>query len=717
MLWRCVALALVACEAPREPAPTAAPVWELAPSVSAWPLGAVTGRIGRGLAPQVVTARGVPGAPIANVQVWQVDDAGADRGPALAVIGERDRSTVELFDLAGGRALWRTTCDGSVIGPVGDAVLCRGDNALAALSLAAGTPAWKHAGRFARREGGRVAVFDGDGVTVIDATTGTEVAHEQLPAGDTFAASCGGEVYATTARHELVRLGAVKWATSLVPARIECSGDALLVETGGALVAVTRALGKQLGRIDNVRDVWTARDDAHRLEVSTAWGVVRASHDLVEQTVLDLPPMGPLLAAHGDRRLVRLTPGTAVLLDHRGVRAYLAVPETSAAIGGDHVLAGDRYFDLPPPWRGPPPRAGLAAPIALAAELRDLPEATPLDTTHAVALDSGDRTVVATALTDRELIVATEQRVVHLALAPLAWRAPRTISAPVTALAASNDGFAYATASDVVIDNDFATRRIHADALDTRAHVTLVHTGARTLVLDDDALPLGELATAICAVTDARLVISYERNRVVARLPQAWMLPVWSLAIDGVVAAVERAGDGAVVMLEDGDAYHVDRAGNATAIAGVGLAWHGESEVVLGSAPGGPIPPNPIVPPVAPPEIYKPTDLEAAPAIATPWPPPPASPASWQLAIYELGGGLRARNDYPLTGPITPALRTAGAPLVYRVGREVVVIDPRNGDPLRRVTLPEEAPVFSTIVDGKPLVGTILAAPLRAVVF
>ncbi|HET9988885.1 MAG TPA: hypothetical protein VFQ65_10195, partial [Kofleriaceae bacterium] len=546
---------------------------------------------------------------------------------------------------------------------------------------------------------------------------GNEVAHEVLPPGDTFTASCGGEVYATTPRHELVRLGVVKWATSLVPARIECSGDALLVETGGALVAVTRALGKQLGRIDNVRDVWPARDDPHRLEVSTAWGVVRASHDLVEQTVLDLPPMGPLIAAHGDRRLVRLTPGTAVLLDHRGVRAYLAVPEASAAIGGDHVLAGERYFDLPLPWRGPVPRAGLAAPIAIADELRDLPPATPLDVTNAIALDGGDRTVVATALTDRELIVATERRVVHLALAPLAWRAPRAITAPVTALAASNDGFAYTTATDVVIDNDFASRRVHAHGLETRAHVTLVRTGTHTLVLDDDALPLGELATAICTVTDAGLVIAYERNRIVARLPQAWMLPVWSLAVDGVVASLERAGDGAIVMLEDGDAYHVDRMGHATAIAGVGLAWRGESDVVLGSAPGGPIPPNPIVPPVAPPEIYKPTDLEAAPALATPWPPPPAMPASWQLAIYELTGGLRTRNDYPLTGPITPAQRTAGAPLVYRAGREVLVIDLHNGEPLRRVTLPEEAPVFSAIVDGKPVVGTILAAPLRAVVF
>jgi len=687
--------------------------------MSAWPLGVRSGRIGRGVAPQPVTARGVPGVALANVEVWQVEGQASEH-PALAVLGERDRSTVELFDLDEGRAVWRTTCDGSVIGPVGGAVLCRGDNAISGLALATGKPAWKHAGRFAHREAGHVAVFDGDGITVLDATTGAQLAHEVLPRGDTFAASCDGEVYATTPRHELVRLGAVKWATSLVPERIECSGDALLVEAGGALVAVTRFLGKQLGRIDNVRDVWPARDDPHALEVATAWGVIHASHDLVDQTVLDLPAMGPLIAAHGDRRLVRLTPGTAVLLDRSGVRAYLAIPEASAAIGDQRVLAGDRFFDVPPAWRGPLPRAGLAAPITIAAELRDLPPATPLDTTRAIALDGGDRTIAAAALTDHEVIVATEHRLVHLALSPLAWRAPHAVPAPVTELAASNEGIAYASASDVVIDNELESRNVHADHLETRAHVTLVRSGSRTLVLDDDALPLGELPTALATVTDDGLVISYERNRIVARLAQAWLLPAWSLAVDGTVVSLERAGDGALAVLEDGDAYRIDHTGRATAVAGIGLAWHGEPDVVVGTGPGGVIPPSPIVPPTLPPEVYKPTDLEAAPAIATPWPASVTAaplPASWELSIYDLAGGLRARNDYPLAGPITPALRTAGAPLVYRAGRDVLVIDARTGDPLRRVTLPEEAPVFSTVVDGKPVVGTILAAPLRAVLF
>jgi hypothetical protein len=49
----------------------------------------------------------------------------------------------------------------------------------------------------------------------------------------------------------------------------------------------------------------------------------------------------------------------------------------------------------------------------------------------------------------------------------------------------------------------------------------------------------------------------------------------------------------------------------------------------------------------------------------------------------------------------------------------VLVLDPRNGDPLRRVALPDEAPgvVFATIVDGTPVAGTVLASPLRIVLF
>ena len=52
--------------------------------------------------------------------------------------------------------------------------------------------------------------------------------------------------------------------------------------------------------------------------------------------------------------------------------------------------------------------------------------------------------------------------------------------------------------------------------------------------------------------------------------------------------------------------------------------------------------------------------------------------------------------------------------------REVLVIDPRTGDPLRRVVLPADAPagaLFSTIVDGSPVAGVVLAGPLRVALY
>jgi hypothetical protein len=131
--------------------------------------------------------------------------------------------------------------------------------------------------------------------------------------------------------------------------------------------------------------------------------------------------------------------------------------------------------------------------------------------------------------------------------------------------------------------------------------------------------------------------------------------------------------------------------------------------------------------PVSPPVIKKPVPLhdtpEKPPPIATPWLPPPPGPPAWQYTLYELDGALRARNDYALESPVAPAgaRGPAGSPLVVASGpggREILVIDPARGDPLRRVRLPDEAgPTFSTIVDGKPIAGTIVAAPLRLVLF
>jgi hypothetical protein len=205
------------------------------------------------------------------------------------------------------------------------------------------------------------------------------------------------------------------------------------------------------------------------------------------------------------------------------------------------------------------------------------------------------------------------------------------------------------------------------------------------------------------------------------------MLPVWSIAVDGVVRGLSRSGDGVLVELEDGDAYRLDgRSGASVAVGGLDLAWHARGDVIAGDAAGEPVPPAhmPVPPPVKKLPVPTRDSPENPPPIATPWQVPPPGPAAWQLALFELSGGLRARNDYAIDAAVIGALRgAAGSPLVVTYGpghHDALVLDATHGDPLRRVELPDElapAALFSTVVAGKPVAGAVLAKPLRIVVF
>jgi hypothetical protein len=437
-----------------------------------------------------------------------------------------------------------------------------------------------------------------------------------------------------------------------------------------------------------------------------------------------LPPLGALLAHRGARRLVRATPTTAVLLDRNGVLAYVPLGEASAALGDDNVFTGTRLFGLPRPWLGALRVPAAPHAVMIPAELRDLP---PLVTAEGFA--SGGN-VDGIAIVGAHLYAATRDGVSQLDLATLTWGwhvDPKGDGAPLS-IAADGKLVVYATATTIVALAPDGGKRWEVPGtgvVEAAGDVVLVkwRVGARVLdavtgaliatLASGDGAPIR--ATTL-ALGDGAVVISYENNRVTARLPSARMVPLWSVDVAGVVASLQASTDGVLVTLEDGDAYRVDaRTGDAVAIAGIGLAWRASGDAITGEAPGGPVP-GVIKPPLLPPELYKPTDLEQAPAIATPWPPPPPMPASWELTVYDPGGGVRTRNDYAVTQP-TPGLRIGAAPLVYVSGRTAVVIDPVHGDPLRRVELPENGAVFSTIVDGRVIVGTILAAPLRAVAF
>jgi hypothetical protein len=89
--------------------------------------------------------------------------------------------------------------------------------------------------------------------------------------------------------------------------------------------------------------------------------------------------------------------------------------------------------------------------------------------------------------------------------------------------------------------------------------------------------------------------------------------------------------------------------------------------------------------------------------------------------IYEPTGGLRARADYAFGLARLATARAPSAPLVVldEIERTATVLD-RVGAPLRRVVMPTEIgphALFSTVVDGKPVVGVVLAHPLRVVSF
>jgi hypothetical protein len=284
--------------------------------------------------------------------------------------------------------------------------------------------------------------------------------------------------------------------------------------------------------------------------------------------------------------------------------------------------------------------------------------------------------------------------------------------------AASVDGVAAGGDVVVVFDADRAT------VLDARDGRMSGH-----LASDDG----GIARVAIVVVGDATLVVAAEHGRVVARLGIGGLLPVWSIAVAGVVRSVAASGDGVLVALEDGDAYRIDaRTAAVIALPGLGLSWHAAGDVVTGQTPGGPIPgPAPPIPPPTlgqllrrPLQILR-AEIDTPPPMSIPIKPPPALGDSWQLTLYELGGGLRARNDYALPAPVAlPALRgPPGSALVVVYGpaqREVCVLDPRTGDPLRRVALPDDAApgaVFGTTIDGSPVAGAVLASPLRVVLF
>jgi putative pyrroloquinoline-quinone binding quinoprotein len=714
-------------------------------------------------------------------------------GPARAVLAGRDggRRAVELIDVDRGRVAWRdrTACAAPVVGVTRDAIVCADEHGTRAIGLD-GARRWQTPAAFVVLTERHAVVSDAGAAVVIDVASGRELTRIRLPGGaapDSVVASCGEagrELYAVGDDGRLARIvdghggsaAAAVWTVALggVLAIDACDATVLVTESGPvgtALVALDRATGKLSGRIDGIGGWWPARDGSAWLEVATPLGIARYPRDLGGPAVqLGGPALRELLASRGDRRLVRATPSSAVLLDAGGVRGHIALGSLGAALGDTALIASSwigspgeraRRLALPPPRRRAVRLPAMHRGVPLDAELRDLPPVVPLDVAGAVVLaDTGMAGVIAHAIDPADgaalyaiAVDRAEQGAVARAdLAARRWRWQRVDGCgPGTPVAV-------AVARDVVVcgaRGGAATVRATShdgqprwewtaaslDGVIAGGDVVIVHDAGRATVLDaSDGRVRGELASddggavraAIVSLDGATLVVTAERGRVVARLGAGGLLPLWSIAVGGIVRWLAASGDGVLVALEDGDAYRIDaRSARVIALPGLGLAWHAAGDVVTGQTLGGPIPgvaPPPPTPTLTqllrrPLQILR-AEVDVPPPMSTPIAPPPALGDSWQLTLYELGGGLRARNDYALPAPVAPPVPGArGSPLVVVYGpaqREVCVLDPRTGDPLRRVSLPADAVpggVFATAIDGAPVAGAVLASPLRVVLF
>ncbi|HEY0193635.1 MAG TPA: hypothetical protein VGC42_21105 [Kofleriaceae bacterium] len=784
-------LALVACdEQARAPEPPP-PAWLVAPPPTGFPLGALTGRLGRGQAPQpmvelgLTAARALPG-PLTLPTAWSVPGDGPPR--AIVFGSEADHPAVELVEVDAGRVVWRdrTACAAPVVGATADAIVCADANGIRAIGLD-GAPKWKSPAAFIAFTDERIAVAGAGEAVILDAASGDELARVKLPRGvasDAIVASCGDagrELFAAGLDGRLIRIAeaqggpAISWAAPVGQVRAirACDGDAVVVTQAGAqgtaLISLARKTGALLARIDGVLGAWPARDGSDRLEVSTAAGVARYAADLTSSDVIpQLPPLGELLASHRDLRLVRATPRTAVLLDRDGVRAYLPLAAPGVVLGERALVAGQwtgapgetlHRFALPPPWRRPL-RTPSARPVAVDAELRDLPAIAPVspdgfalpDTgmhgVAAIALDPADPAAVYALAVDRD---GERAAVARADLAARRWRWQRVdgcgpgtpvglaVAAGVVVCAtrgAGGSSLVRATSRDGEARWDWSTPAL--DAIAAGGDAVVVHDAGRVAVLDaGDGHLRGHLASddgapvrvAIVAVDRATLVVTAGHGRVIARTGNG-LIPVWSIAVAGVVQRLAASADGVLVALEDGDAYRVDaRTAAVTALPGLGLVWDAAGDVVTGHTVGGPIPGEPLPLPVPKPvpllrKPPRPAELPDQAPMSTPIPEAPPLGDSWQLTLYDLTGGLRARNDYALAAPTSLAPRgPAGSPLVVTSGRgrrDVLVLAPATGDPVRRVRLPDDAPegtVFATVVGGAPITGVVLASPLRVVGF
>ncbi|HSD88876.1 MAG TPA: hypothetical protein VLB44_15215, partial [Kofleriaceae bacterium] len=258
-----VLFAVAACnEAATEQA--APRTWVYPPAFAAWPLGPVTGTIGRSQSPDVALAEGISGPatlqPLRLPTPWAVPGDGPARAIVYGLIGTTH--AIEMIDIDAGRVLWRdtTACGAPVVGVTARAVVCADAKGVRGVGLD-GKPKWKSDATFIAMTDDRVIAAGAGESVILDADVGDELARVKLPpsvASDSILASCGDagrELFAYGQDGRLVHVveaaGGPKAAWSVPLPTIAgldaCEGESILVTTSNAtgvsLVSLARSTG------------------------------------------------------------------------------------------------------------------------------------------------------------------------------------------------------------------------------------------------------------------------------------------------------------------------------------------------------------------------------------------------------------------------------------------------------------------------------------------
>jgi hypothetical protein len=600
-------------------------------------------------------------------------------------------------------------------------------------------------------------------LVVVEPTHGDEVARAPLPAGVGPAeahAACrtadGFDVWAWTAgavrRIAIDGKGArLAWQLGVAaPLDVDVSAaDDRCADT--ILVAVPDGDGELLYALDRVTGAlrapavaafghWRARA-GEGFEIATASGVERRDRALGPATVISGARLAGLVAARGDRRLVRSRGPRLALIDGRGAVTTLAAPVgVGLAVLGDRAivsgpwrgirtLADDlRRFALPGPFDGgrdAPLWPAVALDDADLAQHLDLPAPRAIEDTTAVAqpgvgmhavgavvVDPDDPAQLYAVPLEDNPSVRTGAGLSAFDLRARRWRWHRADGCPPgTPSSIGFTGDAIVCAAEVEMAHRGAVRATRrsdgaplwewtgrtVSEVDAAGGAVAILSGGRVFVLDaatgaeldrfaadDGWLP----RLAVVRARGATLIVTAERGQVVARIA-GLALPAWAVQVRGLVTGLVPAGDRVAVSLDSGELYLLDAAtGAGQPLGGLGSPW-----LALGA------------------DLFV---LQRQDNLRR----------EWRLTGYSADGVRRFRDALDLPGPwLLSSARSARAALPLAWGpalRNAALVEPRTGALLGLFALPARAVgglVFATIVDGAPVAGAVLSHPLAVVTF